>query len=234
MDILYIIIPAYNEEANIESAVREWHNVAVATNEQSRLVIIDDGSKDNTYRMLQELQKSHAQLETFTKPNGGHGATVYYGYQYALKKGANYIFQTDSDGQTLPSEFWQFWDNRDKYDIQIGNRKGRQDGLLRILVTKTLQLVLFFQFGLWITDPNTPFRLMSGLSLSEMIQRIPENHNLTNILLTVLYHKSKKSIMYYPITFRPRQGGVNSINFKKIVEIGWKAVKDFSLFNKKS
>ena len=37
------------------------------------------------------------------------GATVLYGYKYALKNGADYIFQTDSDGQTLPEEFEPFW-----------------------------------------------------------------------------------------------------------------------------
>ena len=38
--------------------------------------------------------------------------------------------------------------------------------------------------------------------------------------------------MWIPITFKPRQGGVNSINFKRIVKIGFKALKDFSVINK--
>jgi len=125
MDKLYIIIPAYNEEANIEAVAREWHSIAVSAGEQSRLVIIDDGSKDNTYTKLQELQKDLLQLEVITKPNSGHGATVLYGYRYALENCANYIFQTDSDGQTLSSEFGEFWKNRKNFDFQIGYRKGR-------------------------------------------------------------------------------------------------------------
>jgi len=228
MNKLYIVIPAYNEEENIKTVANEWHDVVVKVNEQSRIVFIDDGSKDNTYAKLKDLQKELPQLEVVTKPNSGHGATVLYGYNYALNNGADYVFQTDSDGQTLPSEFWQFWENREKYDIQIGFRKDRQDGLSRILVTKTLRFVLFLQFGIWIIDANTPFRLMSSGTLSEMLPRIPKNHNLSNVLLTVLYHKSKKNIKYYPITFRPRQGGVNSINFGKIIKIGWKAIKDFA------
>jgi len=228
MDKLYIVIPAYNEEENIESVVRDWHDVAFKVNEQSRIVVIDDGSKDNTYAKLKELQKELPRLEAVTKQNGGHGAAVLYGYRYALDNGADYVFQTDSDGQTLPSEFWQFWENREKYDMQIGFRKGRQDGLSRIVVTKTLRLVLFLQFKIWITDANTPFRLMSSCTLSEALRYIPENHNLSNVLMTVIYHKKNKSVKYYPITFRPRQGGVNSINLKKIIKIAWKALKDFA------
>jgi glycosyltransferase involved in cell wall biosynthesis len=232
MDKLYIVIPAYNEEENIETVVREWHDVADKINGGSRIVVIDDGSKDSTYAKLKELQKELPQLEAITKPNGGHGAAVLCGYRYALDSGADYVFQTDSDGQTLTSEFWLFWENRKKYDIQIGFRKGRQDGLSRVFVTKILRFVLFLQFGMWITDANTPFRLMSAATLSEVILYIPKDHNLSNVLLTVLYHEKKKEIKYYPITFRPRQGGVNSINFKKIVRIGWKAIKDFSSLKK--
>jgi len=232
MDKLFIIIPAYNEEATIEVVAREWHNVVCGVNEQSCLVIIDDGSRDSTYIKLKELQTELPQLETITKQNGGHGATVLFGYRYALDRGADYVFQTDSDGQTLPSEFWQFWENRNKYDLQIGYRKGRQDGFSRIIVTKVLRIVLFLQFRMWIKDANTPFRLMSAESLREIIPAIPENHNLANVLLTVIYHKKKNSIMFYQITFRPRQGGVNSINFSKITRIGWKAAKDFGNLRK--
>jgi glycosyltransferase involved in cell wall biosynthesis len=228
MDKLYIVIPAYNEEENIETVAREWHDVVAKINEQSRIAVIDDGSKDSTYKILAELAQRLPQLIALTKVNSGHGATVLYGYRYALEKGADYVFQTDSDGQIAPEEFWQFWENRNKYDIQIGFRKSRKDGFSRIIVTKTLRLVLFLQFSVWITDANTPFRLMSSDTLSEMLPRIPENYNLSNVLLTVLYHKDKKNINYYPITFRPRQGGVNSINFKKIIKIGWKAIKDFA------
>ena len=232
MDKLYIIIPAYNEEANIETVAREWHSIVVSVNEQSRLAIIDDGSKDSTYIELQELQKELPQLEAITKPNGGHGATVLYGYRYALDNSADYIFQTDSDGQTLSSEFGQFWDNREHYDLQIGYRKGRQDGFSRVIVTKVLKIVLFFQFGIWIKDANTPFRLMSAGSLKEILPLIPENHNLSNVLLTVFYHKREKKVIYYPITFRPRQGGVNSINLQRIFKIGIKAVNDFGSLKK--
>ncbi|MGF7012190.1 glycosyltransferase involved in cell wall biosynthesis [Lachnospiraceae bacterium PF1-22] len=54
---LVIIIPAYNEEDNIDVVVQEWYEVVVKTGLKSRLMIIDDGSKDNTYEKLVLLQK---------------------------------------------------------------------------------------------------------------------------------------------------------------------------------
>ncbi len=232
MDKLYIVIPAYNEEENIGSVIKDWYPIVEKVGNGSRLVIIDDGSKDSTYKIMQEYVRDLEAFEPITKPNGGHGATVLYGYQYALQAGADYIFQTDSDGQTLPQEFWPFWEFRDRYDMVIGHRKGRQDGLSRIVVTKTLKLVLRVCFHVNVTDANTPFRLMKARTLQEQIKLVPENFNLSNVILSVIYARKKLAVKYLPVTFRPRQGGVNSINMKKIFRIGSKALKDFREINR--
>lgn len=231
-DNLYIVIPAYNEEENIESVAREWHEVVKNITPDSKLVIIDDGSKDSTYKKLCELSKDLPQLVPITKPNGGHGATVLYGYNYALEKKADFIFQTDSDGQTLPSEFKQFWEMKNDYPAIIGHRNHREDGISRVFVTKTLKLVLWFIFHLKITDANTPFRLLKRETLEKYITQIPKDFNLSNVMLTVLLVHNKENVKFIPITFRPRQGGVNSINFKRIIKIGKQAVKDFKQIKK--
>lgn len=231
-DNLYIVMPAYNEEDNIEGVVKEWHEVVEKIGNDSKLVVVNDGSKDKTYEKLCELKEKYPCLEPVTKSNSGHGATVLYAYQYALDKNADYIFQTDSDGQTLPSEFWDFWKDRDKHSAIIGHRNHRQDGFSRVFVTKTLKFVLWCIFGLKITDANTPYRLIKREILEKYIKKIPENFNLSNVMLTVLLIDNKENVDFRPITFRPRQGGVNSINFKKIIGIGKQAVKDFRRIKK--
>lgn len=232
MDKLYIIIPAYNEEANIELVAREWHEVVAGIGQDSRLVIINDGSKDQTYEKLCALQAELPQLLPVTKENSGHGATVLYGYFYALEHGADYIFQTDSDGQTLASEFQGFWEQRNEKKVLIGYRNHREDGISRIFVTKVLKMVLFLIFGIRVTDANTPYRLMPKKLLQKYIVKVPENFNLSNVMLTVLFLRGKENVQFIPITFRPRQGGVNSINLKKITKIGIQAVKDFRTIKK--
>ena len=232
MDKLYIVIPAYNEQDNIDDVVKDWYPVVEKTGPDSRLVIIDDGSNDAAYEKLLELAKDRPQMEPVHKENGGHGATVLFGYDYALKAGADYIFQTDSDGQTLPSEFDEFWALRNDYDMVIGHRKGRQDGFSRVFVTKVLKAVCLVCFHVNVQDANTPFRLMKAESLKKEISYIPKDYNLANLIVSVLFIKKGYQVKYLPITFRPRQGGVNSINFKKITKIGQKALKDFIQINK--
>lgn len=233
MDVLYIIIPAYNEEDNIDQVVEDWYPIVEKHNGNglSRLVIIDDGSKDGTYACLQRKAEKRPLLVPITKPNEGHGATVLYGYRYALEQGTDFIFQTDSDGQTMPDEFEPFWQERDSYDMVIGWRKGRQDGASRVFVTKTLKAVIKVCFDVSVTDANTPYRLMKAETMRNYLDLIPESFNLSNVLLTVIYHKKGCRVKYIPITFRPRQGGVNSINMKKIFRIGKKALNDFRKLN---
>lgn len=232
MDKLYITIPAYNESENIEEVIKEWHEVVENISLDSRLVVTNDGSKDNTFEILKNLEEKYSQLIALTKENGGHGDTVLFGYNYALNNNADYIFQTDSDGQTRPEEFYKFWDERKNSDIIIGHRSTREDGASRVFVTKTLKLVLKLMFKEDITDANTPFRLMESKILKKHLKNVPEHFNLSNVILTVSFLKEKEKVVFYPITFRPRQGGVNSINLKSITKIGIQAVKDFKVIKK--
>ena len=232
---LYIIIPAYNEEDNIESVINEWYPIVEKYNGngKSKLLIIDDGSKDNTYSIMQKYASKYPLFHPITKKNSGHGSTILHGYQYAIDHDADFVFQTDSDGQTLPNEFHQFWEMRENYDMIIGYRNKREDGVSRVIVTKTLKLVLKICFGVNITDANTPFRLMNIKTLKDNIKYVPKDFNLSNVILSVIYFKRKQRIKYIPISFMPRQGGVNSINLKKIFKIGIQALKDFKEINKK-
>ena len=181
---------------------------------------------------MKNLEEKYPYFIAIDKPNSGHGATVLYLYRYAIEEGADYVFQTDSDGQTLPEEFWQMWDNKEKYDFQIGTRGGRQDGGSRVFVTKTLRFVVWCMFHVWVKDANTPFRLLDVEKLKPILDIIPTDYNLANVAVSAIAVRWNYNIAWYPITFRPRQGGVNSINMKRIFKIGVKALSDFRMINR--
>lgn len=172
-------------------------------------------------------------MKALTKPNSGHGPTLIYGYNYALSNGADYIFQTDSDGQTNPLEFESFWNRREKYDALFGNRMKREDGKSRVFVEKTLCRILKLYYRVRIPDANAPFRLMKAQYVREYLSMLPENYNLPNVMLTTFGAYYKKKIKFVPISFKPRQGGINSINIKRIILIGKQALKDFREIKKR-
>ena len=171
--------------------------------------------------------KERPLLQPLSKQNGGHGSTVLYGSRYAIQNEADYIFQTDSDGQTDPSEFDAFWKMREEYDAVIGSRSTRHDGISRKLVEKVLLVLLKVVFGVSLPDSNAPFRLMKREVLERYIKKMPADFNLPNVMLTTYFAYFKEKVKFVEISFKPRQGGTNSINMKKIIKIGWKAIYDF-------
>ncbi len=232
MDTLYIVIPAYNEQDTIEQVVKDWYSVVEKAGQDSRLVVINDGSKDKTYEILCRMAKDMPMLTPLTKPNGGHGPTVIYGYKYAIDAGADYVFQTDSDGQTNPKEFDAFWELRRQYDVILGNRSKRGDGILRVFTEKVVCLLLRMYFGVKLPDANAPFRLMKADVLSRYVNRFPEDYNLPNIMLSTYFVYYREKVAFREISFKPRQGGVNSIDIPKIFKIGVRALGDFHTFKK--
>ena len=87
-ETIYFVLPAYNEEANIEEVIAQWHPVCERINaegNEAHLVIANDGSKDRTFAIMQNLQSKYPLLKPLDKPNSGHGATVLYLYRYAIE-----------------------------------------------------------------------------------------------------------------------------------------------------
>lgn len=229
-DTLYIVMPAYNEEENIEKVIKSWYRILEGKSEDSRLVVADSGSTDNTHTLLCIMQESYPQLEILSDTRKEHGAKVIALYKQAIKNKAEYIFQTDSDGQTNPAEFDSFWKERGEYDGIFGNRKVRGDGWARAFVEKVVCLLVRKYFGVKIPDANAPFRLMRTGSVERYLDKLPEDYNIPNIMITTYFAYYGERIKFEEISFRPRVGGVNSIHLGKIAKIGWKALKDFSVF----
>jgi len=96
------------------------------------------------------------------------------------------------------------------------------------MVTRVLRLVLLAVFKKWIPDANTPFRLMKAGVLEEALEYIEKDEPLTNVCISAVFAKKGRNVLYRQITFRARQGGVNSINLKKIAGIGKNALARFT------
>lgn len=227
MDTLYIVMPSYNEEANITEVVNDWYGILKDKNPDSRLVVADGGSTDKTLEILRRLADSLPQLVVKSQPGTDHGTKVIYLYDYAIKKGADWIFQTDSDGQTQPSEFGEFWDLRDKYDAIIGNRSDREDGKDRVFVENVLRFLLRIFFKASVPDSNAPFRLMKSDLIKKYLYRLPKDFNLPNAVLCAYFAHYKENVSYRHVTFRPRQGGKNYMNPKRIFRIGCQSLGNF-------
>ena len=233
MDSLYIVMPAYNEEENIEAAVRSWYHKLDGKSEESKLVVADSASTDGTHEILCEMQREFPKLVIISDTGKQHGPKLMALYDYAIEKGADYVFQTDSDGHTDPAEFDTLWDHRGDYVAIFGNRKERGDGKSRAFVERVVCFLLFLVFGVKVPDANAPFRLYETQTLKKYLHRLPDDYSVPNIMLTAYYAYYKEKIGFKRISFKARSGGVNSINFAKIIKIGCRSVVEFIGFRMK-
>ena len=75
---------------------------------------------------------------------------------------------------------------------------------------------------------------MRAECLARHIGRLPKDYNLPNAVLTALFVKYGERVKFSEVTFRPRQGGRNSINMKRIFKIGFNALGDFRRISRES
>ena len=233
MEKLYIVMPAYNEEDNIQEVIEQWYPILNGKSEESKIVIADSGSKDRTHEILVNMKNSeYPKIEILSETNQYHGPKVIALYKYAIENGVDYIFQTDSDGQTDPNEFEMFWNERERYDGIFGNRTVRGDGKDRAFVEQVVCKLLKIYFGVNVPDANAPYRLMKADVVNKYLSRMPVDYNLPNIMMTAFFSYYDEKIDFKEISFKPRQAGVNSVNIPRIIKIGLNALSDFKKFRR--
>jgi glycosyltransferase involved in cell wall biosynthesis len=202
-------MPAYNEADIIEACVREWYDEVASRIPGSEIVVVDDCSTDNTGAILCALEKELPGVRRLLlRCNSGHGRALREGLEYATQP---YAFQTDSDRQHLPSDFWKFWGARNDYDFVFGIRPRRADGAVRIAITNAMRFLNLAIWGIWVQDANCPFKLMRRDALAKVLARIPRDCFIPMVLVSVLARRMKFRVSTETVKHLPRKGGTQSL-----------------------
>ncbi|MCY7353423.1 MAG: glycosyltransferase family 2 protein [Cytophagaceae bacterium] len=232
--LLSIVMPAYNEQDCIELVVSNWMALLdkhFQPQGETRLIVVNDGSKDKTGPLLDALKPRFPRLMVVHQPNGGHGKAVVNGYQKAVELDSEYVFQTDSDDQFEPEDLLKLWARREGSDFILGYRQVRHDATFRLFVTKVLQASLFTIYGTFISDSNIPFRLIKGDFLANLLAQLPQPVPFApNIFLAVMARKSGQKLLDIPITHKERLTGEVSIQKMKLLKVCWQSFKELFRF----
>jgi dolichol-phosphate mannosyltransferase len=226
---LAVVMPVYNEAANISAVLHEWFDYLSIVAPNFVFFAVNDGSKDRTAEILCSLRNElGARLRVVNKSNSGHGLACRDGYELALRVGSPWIFQIDSDGQCDPVFFATLYRARVGYDCVFGYRRTRDDGIGRVFVSFCCRILLWLATGSYVTDPNIPYRLVRSRALRKALQTVPADFELQNIGLAFALKQQPELLWkFFPIHFRERRGGENSINYRKIAKMGINLLRDF-------
>jgi glycosyltransferase involved in cell wall biosynthesis len=225
---LAIVMPAYNEAGCIENVVRAW--LKVLERVPGFLLVVNDGSKDQTGEILNRIAKSEPCLKVVHQANAGHGAAVMRAYREALERMPTYVFQTDSDDQFKPDDFWQLWERREQSPFITGFRQARSDAFHRLVITRLVVALNALFFGVKLKDSNIPFRLIHAEFLRALLQMLPNGLFAPNIFLTVLAAKAGSTLFELPITHQERKTGKVSIMRWKLVKICFRCAGELFRF----
>lgn len=206
---LAVIVPVFNEQECIVSVLEEWRCAIGRFVQNFCIIVIDDGSTDQTPQKLSSLNWS--ELRIHRHANRGHGQSCLVGYQLAADAGASYVFQIDSDGQCDPQPFPELWQRRIEAPAVYGRRFKRDDGAARKLVTTVLRWLLKLGYRTALNDANVPYRLYPAKVAAQAAARVPGDFDLANIALALLLEP--QGFIEVPIHFRDRSGGHPSVKW---------------------
>lgn len=122
---LSVIIPAYNEEQNIKNTVKEVCHALNQINITYEMIIVDDGSKDNTGKIIDELSRQNERIKSIHHPeNRGPGSGIFTGIKYGS---GEFIIFIPADLAINPLDISKYIESGKTADVIIGLRSDRRD-----------------------------------------------------------------------------------------------------------
>lgn len=229
---LSVFLPAYNEEANLKRTVKNVVENLKKNVKEWEIVIVNDGSKDNTGKIANTLAKENKNISVIHhSPNRGYGAAFksgLYGCKYP------WISFIDSDGQFNFKEITRFIKTQEKtnVDMVIGYYLGRKVHFTRKLNSKIWQLIVFLLFGLNVRDIDCGFKLIS----KKVVDTIPKLESERGAFISSEFLiKAKKAgfkiveigVQHYPRKFGEATGAKLNVIVQSFIDLFklWQKIK---------
>lgn len=151
--------PCYNDEATIGTVARAALAAIDRVGADGEVIVVNDGSSDDSARVLDELAQSEPRVRVITHDeNRGYGGALISGFHAATRE---WVFYTDGDGQFDPAELEVLVEQAgDGVDVVQGYKIDRADNLARRFIGRAYHRVASVAFGLQIRDTDCDFRLM--------------------------------------------------------------------------
>lgn len=239
MNSAVVIIPTYNEAANIQSLVRAVADLPVPFD----ILVVDDNSPDGTADLVSELKATFTQLHLqVRKSKEGLGPAYIHGFKWALARSYDYLFEMDADFSHPPKSLPPMLAllKEDKADVVVGSRykKGvriRKWPLSRIILSFGASLYVRIITGLPVADPTAGFVGYNSKALTALsFDNIRFKGYAFQVAIKFWLWKKNFRIVEFPIIFTDRIAGNSKMNTSIINEavFGIIGMKWRSVFNK--
>jgi dolichol-phosphate mannosyltransferase len=225
---LSIVMPVYNEAAVIADVVDELGREVCARLDGAEIVMVDDGSTDGTPAILDRLAEENAHVRVLhAERNQGHGPSLRRAFE---ESDGEWIFQIDSDGQQLASEFWELWERRDAADLVVGVRVARDEGLHRTIVSAAARWAGRLVGGGRLRDVNVPFKLIRRSVWEDLLPDVPRVPVAPSLLIAVGASVRGWRVAEVEITHLPRRAGRSTVDVPALARLTAGALRELVAF----
>jgi dolichol-phosphate mannosyltransferase len=204
---LEILLPVHNEAESIEATIREIYE-EVSSRLTVAFIICEDGSRDNSKDILRRLATELPLRLDLSDSRKGYSRAVRDGMQILE---APYLLCLDSDGQCDPTNVWNFWDIRDKYDVVLGWRTNRADTVIRRSFSRFFYWIYQTVFHTPVHDPSCPFVLMKRAVAEQLAPQLGAMQQGFWWEFVARVHRGGFSIKELPVHHRLRAAGVTQV-----------------------
>ena len=195
-----IVIPAFNEEGAISSGIREIQEVMDPSSYEYEIIVVDDGSEDNTA----DLARAEGVKLVELPENQGYGAALKAGIR---RSAYETIVITDADG-TYPAKYIpDLVGQLGLYDMVVGARTGSNVAapLVRMPAKWVLRKLASYLAGRHIPDLNSGLRVMRKNLIRRFLHLLPSGFSFTTTI-TLAALCSGSLVKYSPIDYHARIG----------------------------
>lgn len=217
---LSIVLPAYNEEANIEAAVTRSVEVASRHCADYEVIVVDDGSADRTAALVEKLAADNPHVRLVQhQVNQGYGGALKSGF---LAAEMDLVFFTDSDNQFDLDELGVFLDLIQSVDVVAGYRIKRRDPFFRRLNARAWNYLVRALFYVPVRDIDCAFKLFrrevfDGLELNSVGAMV--NTELMVKLGRSGYRVVEVGVSHFPRTAGKPQGASIKVIIRAFTEL---------------
>jgi glycosyltransferase involved in cell wall biosynthesis len=164
---LSLVLPAHNEEANIEAVVAAALRTLPEFTDRFEIIVVDDGSRDRTADIVRRLAREGARVRLIQhERNQGYGAALRSGFRATV---GDYVMFMDADRQFDIRDLRLLSPFAGEYDIVAGFRMERSDPLHRRVFAETFNVAVRVLFGVHLRDIDCAFKLFRG----DLLRSIP-------------------------------------------------------------
>ncbi len=207
VDSISVFFPTYNEEGNIRNTVISARKVLEEISNNWEIIIINDGSTDNSLAISEELSKEDKRIRILShQKNRGYGASLKSGFYNSKYP---WICFTDSDGQFNFSEIKNFFSKQkqENADLVIGYYLGRKVSLFTIITSKIWEVIVFLFFGMKVKDTDCGFKLVSKKVIDSIDKLKSERGAFISSELLIKAKKKGFKIAQVGVRHYPRKKG---------------------------